>query len=355
MSWFRLPFVELVCFSCDDYDEYKRNFRLQLRAMADPESRLPTDPIPIFVYVQPVHLDDSKGPSRVVDAATKELGDKNFQGNTVVHVGKNMFGIQDLLESIRAALFVSVEARCSAYHREASTILSRSIESPLADDTSLSELYLVKDSAAALYEAVGMHQDAWTEYGELEAMIEERFTRMCSVPNGSDDNDCTSIQISQNDPTYSEASQMWQRWHKHRSLVSRLSKCLKATIHEGRAFIDLVLMPCIVSNMVRLLMRDLKRMEALETCRKFIEKHRLILKQYERNQQCPTLLPETWIFAACVGSVLLTSAHDGELKAGNQYFSKDLEEMEIDRHDNADLLRVAEKTVQGLDLSLIHI
>ena len=62
MSWFRLPFVELVVFSCQDYDEYKRNFRLQLRAMADVESRLPTDPIPIFVYVQPPTLDEPKGP-----------------------------------------------------------------------------------------------------------------------------------------------------------------------------------------------------------------------------------------------------------------------------------------------------
>ena len=62
MSWFMLPFVELVVFSCQDYDEYKRNFRLQLRAMADVESRLPTDPIPIFVYVQPPTLDEPKGP-----------------------------------------------------------------------------------------------------------------------------------------------------------------------------------------------------------------------------------------------------------------------------------------------------
>ena len=352
MSWFRLPFVELVCFSCDDYDEYKRNFRLQLRAMADTESRLPTDPIPVFVYVQPPRLEDTKGPLRVVDAATRELADKHFPGNTVVHVAKNMFGIQDLVETIRAALFVSVEARCAAYHREASRILSSTIESPLTDDVSLSELYLVKDSAAALFEAVGMHQDAWMEYSELEAMMEEQFSRISSGERASND-EGMDIKISQHDLAQGEASQMWQRWHIHRSLVSRVSTYLNGTTYQCRAFIDLIAMPGIISNMVRLLMKDLKRDEALDTCRRFIDKHRRVLQEYERKKQCPPLLPEVWTFAACIGSVLLTCSGDGDLASGDMYFSKALEEKEsgLGAHSHEEILHASQKHLQGLENS----
>lgn len=353
MAWFRLPFVELVCFSCDDYDEYKRNFRLQLRAMADEESRLPTDPIPIFVYVQPPRLEDSRGPLKVVDAAMKELGNKSFPGNMVVHVAKNMFGIQDLVESIRAALFVSVDSRCNAYHQEARRILSRPVDHDPASpkDTSLSELYLVKDSAAALYEAVGMHQDAWMEYSELEALIEERFLRISSSSGNNGDTVDEIAMILKAGQASSEAVQMWHRWHLHRLLVSQRSSHLDGTVQEVRAFIDLVMMPSIVSNMIRLRMKDLKRMDVLGTCLKFIDKHRLVLQEYERKGLCPASLAAAWTFAACIGSVILACSTEKALQPGTVYFSQTLEDMEAGFCDSSsrEMLRIAHETLQGTD------
>lgn len=357
MAWFRLPFAELVCFSCDDYDDFKRNFRLQLRAMADVDSRLPTDPIPIFVYVQPTHLEDSRGPLRVVDAATKELSDKNFPGSMVVHVAKNMFGIQDLIESIRAALFVSMEARSTAYHNEASKIISTVVEPKVSTNAGncLWELYLVKDSAAALFESAGMYQDAWMEYSEMEAMIEDKFARLTSSLSKLDqDNDlsiCHSITIAQAQQNCSEASQMWHSWQRHRSLVSYLSIGSQATIREIRTYIDLVLMPSIVSHMVRILMKDSKRMEALEMCKRFIDKHRFILQKYETNHQCPAYMTAVWTFAACIDTILLFFLQDNAIVQGNLYFSKDLEEADSDlaREVGYDCLIAAHKTATGIE------
>lgn len=71
-----------------------------------------------------------------------------------------------------------------------------------------------------------------------------------------------------------------------------------------RSFIDFVLIPSIVSNMVRVLMKDSKRVEALRVCRAFIGNHRTVLARYERRKKCPPGMEMAWTFSACISSVL---------------------------------------------------
>lgn len=71
-----------------------------------------------------------------------------------------------------------------------------------------------------------------------------------------------------------------------------------------RSFVDFVLVPSIVCNMVRLLMKDLKRVEALRVCRAFISNHRAVLARYERQRKCPVGMEMAWTFSACVSSVI---------------------------------------------------
>jgi hypothetical protein len=73
-AWFRSPFVLLVLVSCPDYEEYKRDLRLRLRAMADTETQAAGQPELLFVYVRPAGSDAAaKGPARVFEAMRKDL------------------------------------------------------------------------------------------------------------------------------------------------------------------------------------------------------------------------------------------------------------------------------------------
>lgn len=71
-----------------------------------------------------------------------------------------------------------------------------------------------------------------------------------------------------------------------------------------RSFVDFVLVPSIVCNMVRILMKDSKRVEALRVCRAFIGNHRAVLARYEQQRKCPAGMEMAWTFSACVSSVL---------------------------------------------------
>ena len=343
MAWFRLPCAELVCFSCEDYDEYKRNFRLQLRAMADSEARLPTDPIPIFVYVQPVHVEDVRGPMRVVDAATKELSDRNFPANSVVHVAKNMFGIQELVNSIKAALAVSIEARCSAYYHETSRIilrLVRDITSPVKSDVAFSDLYLIKDSAAAMLEAAGLYQDAITEYSELDAILDETFARVDNESTPDEDDEPLGSHMIDVVGIH-ESSHMWNKWHVNRSIISKISgiKHKHPIRKEGKTFIDLVLRPSIYANMIRLLLKDSKRMDALQLCASFIHRQKDLLFRYEDLDQCPRNFAASWVFSACISTVMLLCSKTCVEESGNVFFSKELENIDLNRF-NCDIDKI---------------
>lgn len=330
MAWFRLPFAELVCFSCEDYDDYKRNFRLQLRAMVDQETRLPTDPIPIFVYVQPKTVQDPKGPLRVMDAATKELSDRASSFQSVIHMeAGNTSGRAALSTSLKEALLLSIEARRAAYHNEASRIilrLIRDITSPVKSDITFSDLYLVKDSSAAMLEAAGLYQDAVTEYTEMEAMIEETFARVLSE-NPTEEKDAYAYLVS-SDNNLPEASQLWQNWFVNRSIVSTAPRGVKPVPKEGRAFIDLVVLPAIKANVIRNLIKDMKIVAALETYMQFVERHRDLLQRFEDVKRCPSNLASAWAFSACIGmAVFVCSPPARDL--GRVFWSRAMEEVEI--------------------------
>eukprot|EP00889_Picochlorum_renovo_P006183 jgi/Picre1/33213/NNA_008538.t1 len=330
MAWFRLPFAELVCFSCEDYDEYKRNFRLQLRAMVDQETRLPTDPIPIFVYVQPKTVQDPKGPLRVMDAATKELSDRASSFQSVIHmVAGDTSGRAALSTSLKEALLLSIEARRAAYHNEASRIilrLIRDITSPVKSDITFSDLYLVKDSSAAMLEAAGLYQDAVTEYTEMEAMIEETFARVLSE-NPTEEKDAYAYLVC-SDINLPEASQLWQNWFVNRSIVSTAPRGVKPVTKEGRAFIDLVVLPAIKANVIRNLVKDVKIVAALKTCVQFVERHRDLLQRFEDVKRCPSNVASSWTFSACIGMAVLVCSPSVR-ECGRVFWSKSMEEVEI--------------------------
>lgn len=57
VTWFRNPFCQLVLFSCEDVEEYKRLHRPQIRAIADPEARTAVAPELVIAYVAPAAAD----------------------------------------------------------------------------------------------------------------------------------------------------------------------------------------------------------------------------------------------------------------------------------------------------------
>lgn len=351
MAWFRLPFAELVCFSCDDYDEYKRNFRLQLRAMVDQETRLSTDPIPIFVYVQPKTVQDPKGPMRVMDAATKELSDRTSSFRSVIHiVPGNTSGRAELAASLKEALFLSIEARRTAYHNEASRIilrLIRDITSPVKSDITFSDLYLVKDSSAAMLEAAGLYPDAVTEYTEMEAMIEETFATVLSE-NPTEDKDAYAYLVC-SDTNLPEASQLWQNWFVNRSIVSTAPRGVKPATKEGRAFIDLVILPAIKANVIRNLVKDMKIVAALETFVQFVEGQRDLLGRFEDVKRCPSNIASAWTFSACIGMSMLICSSSSVRDCGRIFLSRAMEDVEIlSREAEDEMLNLNTATVKAL-------
>ena len=73
-AWFRAPLVQLVLVSCLEYEDYKRDLRLRLRAMADTETFAPGQPELLFVYVRPLGSDPAaKGPAKAFDAMRRDL------------------------------------------------------------------------------------------------------------------------------------------------------------------------------------------------------------------------------------------------------------------------------------------
>ena len=67
VTWFRNPYAQLVLVSCEDYEEYKRGMRLQLKAMVDAEAtRTPSAPELLFAYCAPQGRDpNGRGPLKV--------------------------------------------------------------------------------------------------------------------------------------------------------------------------------------------------------------------------------------------------------------------------------------------------
>ena len=74
VAWFRSPLVQVILVSCLEYEDYKRDLRLRLKAMADTETAAPGQPELLFVYLRPAAADAAaKGPARVFDTMRRDL------------------------------------------------------------------------------------------------------------------------------------------------------------------------------------------------------------------------------------------------------------------------------------------
>ncbi|KAL4549831.1 hypothetical protein Ndes2526B_g04818 [Nannochloris sp. 'desiccata'] len=200
LTWFRQPAASLVLISCNDAEDYKKNFRLQLRAMIDYEGRHPLSPEPVFVYIAPKPSPDvdPKGPGRVVDAMRRELGSRRRQrvarvdvvaaagaaaatndptNSATASINKDssaddgLQGIDEVIMCLKAAIAASLEARISAYGevvRQHMTALQAA-----RPDVCFSDLFLLKDSLAVMMEAAGLVEDSVREYLELEVAFQQ--------------------------------------------------------------------------------------------------------------------------------------------------------------------------------------
>lgn len=194
VAWFRQPAVTLVLISCADTDEYRRNFRLQLRGMVDPEIRHPLDPEPVFVYVVKSG-GDAEGPvtnakpsSKVVDALRRELGIRNGRERVAKveltpvenSTGENhsetplqykIYGIDEVVKCIQDGVAAALQTRTAAYADSTRRRLS-ALQASIPG-ASIREYYLVKDSMAMMLESAGLMEDALREYMELEVACQE--------------------------------------------------------------------------------------------------------------------------------------------------------------------------------------
>eukprot|EP00890_Picochlorum_soloecismus_P001039 jgi/Picsp_1/1936/NSC_05402-R1_trafficking protein particle complex subunit 10 len=318
LSWFRLPFVNLVCFSCEDYEEYKRNFRLQLRAMVDPETRLATDPMPVFVYVRPSNIeDDNKGPVRVLDTARRELVEKGGLERVVGYFSKES-GLNGILSAIKSAISAMIEARRLEYQNETSRIIVRLIRdstAPVKSDMLFSDLFLVKDSVAVMLETVGLYQDALTEYTEVDVMIEETYNRIRGESTEEEDNgdDRSLIECISSNELVPECSQLWLGWNATRSIITQSANPVGKTTKEGRIFIDSVLKPAIVSNQVRLLLKAGKLKNAVEKVATFVDTFSVVIKAWEQTGRCSHGVYSSWMFSIYASLISLLSNTSGSM------------------------------------------
>ena len=206
LTWFRQPAATLVLISCNDAEDYKKNFRLQLRAMIETEGRHPLSPEPVFVYTAPPSSPDidPKGSGRVVDAMRRELGSRRRErisridlvpaaassslhnaplnhsthSVTATSMANNdssadvgVHGIDEVIMCLKSAIATSLESRINAYGevvRQHMTALQAS-----RPDVCFSDLFLLKDSLAVMMEAAGLVEDSVREYLELEVAFQQ--------------------------------------------------------------------------------------------------------------------------------------------------------------------------------------
>ena len=402
-AWFRRPVASLVCISCNDSDDFKRNFRLQLRAMVDPENSEPLAPEIVFVYVRPLTVDpESKGPARAIDAMRRELGTRGrervvridplvrparsntlmkgiLRSSTVDRSDSLMRdgarfsaveGIEDLLLCLERALSVSLERRIQAYGEEARQQLSSfriesmdssiSIEggrldtygetdmsstqerssidnraemdammpssssspeeknrkmkegdgsevvatsvpsedirgstvldhggaasdvvgsSSLTDEShtisSIAEVYLLKDSLAAMLESAGMLDDALLEYLELDTTLQKLYRKSCTMEGAG-------LSLNRKQDIHrvmrllstggDEASLIFMQWANARKMVRR------SCDQDSALVSSLILQQAVFSNLYRLLMKLKRYSDVLRHGLRLIENIRAMLE-----------------------------------------------------------------------------
>ncbi|KAK9863262.1 hypothetical protein WJX84_010782, partial [Apatococcus fuscideae] len=172
VTWFRNPFACLVLVSCEDAEDYRRQWRMQLKAILEREK----DSVGglaewVICYVRPPNADAlSKGPKKVMEALRHDFSSRRRErcvrldliaGGSKITVA----GLDELERLLREAVKASFEARQAAYDDEVRKLMDRRQDK----GWSFSTLFLVKDSLAIMLEAGGLLEDALREYSELEA------------------------------------------------------------------------------------------------------------------------------------------------------------------------------------------
>lgn len=302
-----------MCISCDDAEDFKRNFRLQLRAMVDPETRHPLSPEPVFIYVPPQGLDpDAKGPGRVIDAMRRELGSRRRERvarlnppepSSSGRPGSPAQGADDVIGCIKEALRASLEARAAAYTEELRRHLG-AVSGPQAP--AFAELFLLKDSLAVMMEASGLLQDALREYLELDVAFQQAMTASGSANQ-------TEMQLLLPGGSADEAAPMWTTWQHTRHAVLGTA--------AADASSQLAIRQSLFANEARVLLKLQRHAEVLDRGLTLVEHmasgrtQQTTLQQQHQGRS--SRARECWAFAGCISlASVVSTLHAQEAPGG---------------------------------------
>jgi hypothetical protein len=301
-----------VLISCEDADDYKRNFRLQLRAMVDPETRAPLAAEPVFVYVRPPDSPDAagKGAARVVDAMRRELGSRQRErvvrldpppppppGRGAPGPDGGVPGVDDLLGAVQGAVRCALEARAAAYQEATRRQLAAAAADPA---WSFCDLFLVKDSLGAMMEAAGLLEDALREYLELEVCHQQarsagRFQRPDAGAGPAAGED--------------EAAPLWASWAQARA----------AGAGEGDGAApppEAQLRQAVFAQQARVLLRLRRHAEVLQRGLALVRATGAALGEQSAAGTAPALAAEAWAGAACLSLAAVVSTLHAQQQHG---------------------------------------
>lgn len=292
VSWFRLPYAQVVLVCSDDLDEYKKSYRGQLRGMVDTDTRLATAPELIFVYVRPPSSDPTgKGPAKIYDSMRRDLAGKKRWDRCVrldppFPGGNSEFqGLDDLRCAFAAAIRSCYESRTKAYDEEARRILATRAEF----GGNMSTLHLIKDGAAAMMETAGLYEDALREYTELEVAYQEDLKRL--ETSGTQ----FGWSLSEKED---EAQHLWSSWRKCRQVIAASG---------DKAPPEFILRQHLFASQLRLLLKLHRYAEALEKGRSFIQAFSKVLDTKGASGDLPTGAKQAWVFAAATSLAFAVS------------------------------------------------
>ncbi|KAL6779718.1 hypothetical protein ACKKBG_A13445 [Auxenochlorella protothecoides x Auxenochlorella symbiontica] len=308
VTWFRNPFCQLVLFSCEDVEEYKRLHRPQIRAIADPEARTAVAPELVIAYVAPAAA-DSRATAKVYDTMRRDFAYKRRDrcvrldpppstapGPVMGTPRGSIAGLEILEYLVREAVMLTFEARTGAYQEE----IRRHMSNRLEVGWTFTPLFLIKDSLAVMLEAAGMYEDALREYAELDvchadtAAQAQAWQQQAATPLPPDPEGPSAAPPD-------EVGPMWMPWPGIRRTALALPQVP-----------DFVMRQFLFASQARILLKLRRWTELAERGKGFIEAGRRLL---ERDVAAPasSTLPATWAFAAyaTLASAVLHAAREG--------------------------------------------
>ncbi|KAK9858891.1 hypothetical protein WJX84_005283, partial [Apatococcus fuscideae] len=291
VTWFRNPFACLILVSCEDAEDYRRQWRMQLKGILDREK----DSVGglaewVICYVRPLNADAlSKGPKKVMEALRHDFSTRRRErcvrldlmttGSSKVTVA----GLDELERLLREAVKASFEARQAAYDDEVRKLMDKRLEK----GWSFSTLFLVKDSLAIMLEAGGLLEDAVREYSELEACYLEALASggpLAGAPFGGNQDGDDVAQL------------LKASWRETR----------RAVLHKGN-IAEFHFRQYMFACQARLLLKLERPAEVVIKGLKFIQTFSEILSRREASGQLPNLFREAWAFSACLSLASVTA------------------------------------------------